>query len=307
VTESGAAADAGRHVVLLRAGDASLTIDPAAGGRFSSLVVGGHELLVTEGFGPIEWGCYPMAPFAGRIRDGRFTFRGRMHQLETNLPPNAIHGTVFARPWDMMTRAAEGAERVELATDLGPGWPFRGRVTETVSLRPDGLDASLVLEADEPMPAWLGWHPWLRREIGGATAQLGFSAERMYERDQAGLPTGELASPSQRPWDDAFVGVRSPIRLTWPGVLSLEIDATADVWVVYDERPYAICLEPQTAPPDAVNLANIDVPVAEPGHPVSMSMSWRWGRVARRGPHRLRLKAGSALPRGDGRPGRPLR
>jgi aldose 1-epimerase len=278
VTESGAAGHAGRDVVTLRAGDAALTIDPAVGGRFSSLVVDGHELLVTEGLGPIEWGCYPMAPFAGRIRDGRFTFRGRAHQLETNLPPNAIHGTVFARPWDVLTRTGE---RAELATELGPGWPFRGRVTQAVTLRPEGLEASLVLEADEPMPAWLGWHPWFRRGVGGVTAELEFTAERMYERDQDGLPTGELAPPSPRPWDDAFTGVRSPIRLTWPGVRSLELDASAGVWVVYDERPYAICLEPQTAPPDAVNLANIDVPIAEPGHPVSISMSWRWGRVTR--------------------------
>jgi aldose 1-epimerase len=273
VTGSDSTAEAGRDVVTLRAGDAALTIDPAAGGRFSSLVVGEHELLVTEGYGPIEWGCYPMAPFAGRIRDGRLTFRSRTYQLETNLPPNAIHGTVFVRQWDVVDRAVEHAE---LTTDLGPGWPFRGRVTESIALRPEALEASLLLEADEPMPAWLGWHPWFTREVAGATAELDFDAERMYVRDADGLPTGELVPPTPRPWDDAFIGVSSPIHLTWPGVLSLEMSATADVWVVYDERPYAICLEPQTAPPDASNLPSAEVPIAEPGHPLSMSMSWRW-------------------------------
>jgi aldose 1-epimerase len=261
------------HIVTLRAGSAALTIDPFEGGRFASLVVDGNELLMSEGYGPIEWGCYPMAPFAGRIRDGRFTFRGRDHQLETNLPPNAIHGTVFTRPWEV---TAHTVERAELATELGPGWPFRGLVTQTVTLRPDGLDASLTLEADEPMPAWLGWHPWFRREVAGSTAELDFDAEQMYERGSDGLPTGQLVPPKPRPWDDAFTGVRTPIRLTWPGVLSLAVTSTASVWVVYDERPYAICLEPQTAPPDAVNLAKTDLPVAEPGHPLSMSMSWRW-------------------------------
>jgi aldose 1-epimerase len=267
------AGDAGRDVVTLRAGDAALTIDPGAGGRFSSLVVGEHELLVTEGYGPIEWGCYPMAPFAGRIRDGRFTFRGRTYQLETNLPPNAIHGTVFVQPWSVTTRAAD---RAELVTELRPGWPFRGRVTESVALRPDGLETSLLLDADDPMPAWLGWHPWFKREVGGANAELDFTADRMYARGPDGLPTGELVPPGPRPWDDAFVGVRSPIRLNWPGVLSLELTATADVWVVYDERPYAICLEPQTAPPDAINLPNAEMPIAEPGRPASITMSWRW-------------------------------
>jgi aldose 1-epimerase len=277
VTASGGAG-AGRDVVTLRAGDARLTIDPAAGGRFASLVIGGHELLVTEGLGPIEWGCFPMAPFAGRIRDGRLTFRGRAYQLETNLPPNAIHGTVFVRPWDVTGRAVD---RAELMVDLGPGWPFIGHVTTSIALRPDGLEASLVLEGDEPMPAWLGWHPWFKREVADVTAELDIAAEHMYARGTDGLPTGALVPPSSRPWDDAFVGVRAPIRLTWPGVASLVLTATADVWVVYDERPYAICLEPQTGPPDAVNLAAIAgtaPPIAEPGRPMSLTMSWRWSR-----------------------------
>ena len=267
---------AGEGELTLRAGDASLTIDPAAGGRFSSLLVDGHELLVTEGFGPIEWGCYPMAPFAGRIRDGRFTFRGRSHQLETNLPPNAIHGTVLDREWRVTTAETDTAE---LTVDLGPAWPFAGRVTSSIALRSDGLDAALTLVADEPMPAWLGWHPWFRREVGGANADLDIEAERMFLRGSDGLPTGELVRPSPQPWDDAFVGIRTPIRLVWPGVLSLESTSTAAVWVVYDERPDAICIEPQTAPPDAVNLATIDPPIAEPGRPASLAMAWHWLRV----------------------------
>ena len=262
-------------IIQLRAGEAALTIDPAAGGRFSSLVVEGHELLVTEGSGPIEWGCFPMAPFAGRIRDGRFSFRGRTYQLEANLPPNAIHGTVFVKPWDVV---AADVDRAVLATELGAGWPFRGRVTETIDLRPDRLEARLDLEAEESMPAWLGWHPWFTRELAGATAALDFSAERMYRRGPDGLPTGALIEPTPAPWDDAFVGARLPIRLTWRGVLSLELTATAQIWVVYDERPYAICIEPQTAPPDAVNLPDAP-PIAEPGAPLSMSMTWRWSRA----------------------------
>ena len=85
--------DGGRRLVL-RTADAELTIDATDGGRFASLVVDGHELLLTDGAGPIWWGCYPMAPFAGRIRDGRLDFQGHEYQLEQNLPPHAIHGTV---------------------------------------------------------------------------------------------------------------------------------------------------------------------------------------------------------------------
>lgn len=271
-------------ILELRAGAAVLRIDPIGGGRMASLVVHGNELLVTEGFGPIEWGCYPMAPFAGRIRDGRFAFRGRSYELERNMPPNAIHGTVFERAWDVATREPD---RATLTIDLGPGWPFAGRARQSFSLASDGLEASLVVEADEPMPVWLGWHPWFRRNLTGAATDprppsagvvIDVPASRMYERGPDGLPTGAMVGPRPGPWDDAFVDLARPPRVTWPEVLTLEISSTAGVWVVFDERPEKVCVEPQTAPPDAVNLPGDAVPTAEPGRPVSIGMTWRWSR-----------------------------
>ena len=77
----------------------------------------------------------------------------------------------------------------------------------------------------------------------------------MYERGPDGLPTGALVAPVPRPWDDAFVGMRRPPMLRWPGLLELEIGSTAGVWVVFDERDDGVCVEPQTAPPDALNVA----------------------------------------------------
>jgi aldose 1-epimerase len=262
--------------LVLRAGRATLTIDPALGGRFSSLTVGGNEVLVTEGARPIWWGCYPMVPFAGRIRDGRFTFAGRVHQLERNLPPHAIHGTVFDRPWRVVSR---GPDSATLAVDLGPGWPFAGRVRHAISLEPSGLEATLTLEAEEKMPAWIGWHPWFRRRVGDAPVELEFEASSMYVRGVDGLPTGARSRPGTRPWDDAFTGLSAAPRLRWPGVLELEITSAAEVWVVFDEREEGVCVEPQTAPPDAINLAEAEgaaPPTAGPGRALSASMAFRW-------------------------------
>jgi hypothetical protein len=108
---------------------------------------------------------------------------------------------------------------------------------------------------------------------------LHFEAARMYVRGTDGLPTGEVGPPTPRPWDDAFAGVDPSPRLTWPGVLGFELSSSAGYWVVFDERDDALCVEPQTAPPDAVNLAaasGSQPPLAEPGQPVSVSMAWRW-------------------------------
>jgi aldose 1-epimerase len=265
----------GLRRLVLDAADARLEVSPVDGGRISSLVVRGSELLVTEGAGPVLWGSFPMVPFAGRIRAGRFRFGGRDVQLGLNFPPNAIHGTVFERPWQVDDPAT-------LSIDLGPGWPFDGRVVQRFELRDDGLEASLRLVAAEPMPGALGWHPWFRRRLTGAVGrptepsapvEIHLDAASMYVRDADGLPTGELIEPTAGPWDDCFTGLRSPPRLTWPGVLGLEMTSSCDHWVVYDEPSDAVCVEPQTAPPDFVNLAPS---ITVPGEPLLATMTWRW-------------------------------
>ena len=271
--------------VVMRAGNVRLTVDPRQGGRMASLRIGEREVLLTEGWGPIRWGCYPMAPFAGRIRDGHFAFRGRNVQLPLNLPPDAIHGTVFERPWEV-TSAAE--DHVVMTTDLGPAWPFRGTVIQSIELGPGGLDATLELQAEEAMPAALGWHPWFRRHLRDALdgddtlspeVELVVDAESMFERGLDGLPTGTLVPPRRRPWDDAFTGVRTSPILRWAGVLEITISSAADVWVVYDEAVEGVCVEPQTAPPDAINLAvaaGEEPDIADPHTPMATSMAWRW-------------------------------
>ena len=224
--------------------------------------------------GPIMWGCYPMAPFAGRIRDGRFTFDGRDHRLPRNLPPHAIHGTVLERAWavDAVVHGARHGEAT-LSIDLGPDWPFAGRVTQRVVLGSAGLKATLTLVADEPMPATMGWHPWFRRVLTGSAerpdgasspAELRFEPEWMYERGPDGLPTGRLVPPTSGPWDDCFTGVRTPPRLVWPGRFALEVASSCDHWVVYTQPEHAICIEPQTGPPGAVEL---DPAVVRPANP----------------------------------------
>lgn len=265
--------------LVLEADGARLTVDAAAGGRITSLVVAGHELIVTEGYGPVRWGCYPMVPFAGRIRDGRFRFAGRDVALPLNLPPHAIHGTVFERPWTVV-----GPDT--LSIDLGPAWPFAGRVHQRFGLHAGGLEVALTLEADVPMPGAIGWHPWFRRTLTGTVGHplaasgpvdLHVDAEWMYVRGPDGLPTGELTPPGPRPWDDCFTGLRSAPRLTWPGVLALELRSSADHWVVYDESDDGVCVEPQTAPPDFPNIAPVMV---LPGQPLRATMAWHWWSVS---------------------------
>ncbi len=258
--------------LVLEAGDARAVVRPGDGGRLGSLVVAGRELLVTVSpDGPVYWGSYPMAPWAGRIRHGRFAFDGVPHQLPITMPPHAIHGVVYDRPWVV---TGEG----EIAIDLDERWPFRGRVAQRFALDADGLEVAMTLDAAEAMPVTMGWHPWFRRvlEPDAAPVRLAFAAGSMLVRDAEGLPTGERVPPSAGPWDDAFTDVAAPPVLEWPGQLRLEISSTCAWWVVYSQPESAICVEPQSGPPDAANLAP---EVVVPGVSLTHTMRWEWTRL----------------------------
>jgi len=246
---------------------ARIEIDLDAGCRLASFAVGGRELLVTDGPGPIDRGCYPMAPYAGRVREGRFTFAGKEYRLPRTLGGHAIHGSVYWRHWEV-----EGDS--VFVTELGPEWPFPGRARQEIRLGPDSLALRLeVHSAGGAMPASCGWHPWFRRAVAGVEAVLDFHPGFMFERDEAGIATRERRPVAEGPWDDCFGDVDRAPAITWPGVLRLELESTCGFWVVFTERDHALCVEPQTAPPDALNH---DPFVVEPGWPLVAECTMRW-------------------------------
>jgi aldose 1-epimerase len=259
-------------VLRLSAPGVEAVVDLVAGGRIASLVVDGRELLRATRDGPRDWGSYPMAPYAGRIRDAEFTFAGRAWRLPATLPPHAIHGTVLDRRWHAI-------DDTTIATELGRDWPFGGGVVQRFELTSEGLTCRMELHADVPMPASIGWHPWFIRHIPGVPGELELHVEpaAMYRRDAAGIATVELIPPVPQPWDDCFTDLRHPPVLRWPGFLEMTIDSDCPDWVIYTSPQDALCVEPQTAPPDALNT---DPTVIQPGRPLTAEMTWRWRSLA---------------------------
>jgi galactose mutarotase-like enzyme len=266
-------------VPSLTAGPTSLRVDRGHGGRLASLVVHGHELLVQpprdRRADPMLWGCFPMVPFAGRLRGGRFRWGGELHQLPTNHAGHAMHGTLFDQRW-LIEAADDGYLR--LCAQLRDPWPFPGHVIHELSLAPDSIELRLEVHAEgPPFPATAGWHPWFRRrlEVGGRlTVEL--DAGRFYPRGADGLPLGTLTDPpSTGPWDDCFTAITWPATLTWPGALEVSMTSTASHAVLYDQQHHAICLEPQTGPPDAANLGVARIVRRHDPLVVEMALTWQ--------------------------------
>ncbi len=270
--------------IELSAGRAKCTVSPADGGRLASLRISGREILRSkDGHDhPMEWGCYPMAPWVGRVREGSFRFDGTRHQLHLGMPPHAIHGTVYTQRWTVTDVDDRG---VSMSCPLGDQWPFGGTAHQRIELADDLLRCTLSVIADHrSMPVQVGWHPWF---VKPTDATLHFA--RMYERDASGIPTGQLIDPPPGPWDDCFVGPLAPIELRYQGGSAgadggadggagcdviVTVESDADHWVIYDQPADATCVEPQSGPPDGFTLHPDRL---DPGGSISrwMTIGWR--------------------------------
>ncbi|WP_431990693.1 aldose 1-epimerase [Streptomyces albogriseolus] len=257
--------------ITLTAGDAEVDVLPGNGGRVGGLRLGGVELL-RQGE---RYGCFPMVPWCGRLRDGRFRDGATVRQMPLNAPPHAIHGTARNAPW---RTARTSTDEAVLTYDLMDPWPYPGRVTQQVALTEESLTLTMSVETHgSSFPAQLGWHPWFLRNLGGEDVTLGFEPAWQEERGEDHLPTGRRVDPRPGPWDDCFGmpgGV--DVTLTWPGQLRLKVTSREEWVVVYDEQAEAVCVEPQTGPPDGLNT---HPRLVTPLEPLEASTTWTWTRL----------------------------
>ncbi|MBU7597510.1 aldose 1-epimerase [Streptomyces sp. P38-E01] len=266
--------------VRLTAGDAELLLRPSEGCRTASLRVGGKELLLQG----LEYGSFVMAPWCGRTARGRFRNGADLHQLPLNDGEHALHGLVHDRPW----RTVRADERsAAFVCELGDPWPWAATVNQVVELDEDGSGVAYTLSVetyDNSFPAQAGWHPWFRRNLGlgGRDVQLDFAPAWREERGPDHIPTGhrldEAALATEDAgtgrWDDCF-GMPDGVdaTLTWPDELELRITSRAEWVVVYDKPDDAVCVEPQSGPPNGLNThPQLITPIA----PLELGCRWSW-------------------------------
>ncbi len=279
----------------------TVDVDVGHGGRISQIFVGDVSLLVdppeAEADGDIDaftWGSYPMAPWAGRVRGGRFDYFDTEHQLFLNQDDSgsgapgrqhAMHGTVFEAVWTIDDRHPDTVEMSCPLDQPGSGWPFGGVAHQRieVSSRQLRCDLSVSTAHEHPLhrggdaaaatppnfPAEIGWHPWWRKPDA-----VTFHPDAMYERDDVGLPTGRLIAPTSGPWDDCFINT-APVTLHYERELVPEVTISSDCdhWVLYDKPDHATCVEPQSGPPDAFNLRP---QIVTGTHPLRRTMTVGW-------------------------------
>jgi len=166
----------------LSRGSLELALSPSIGGAISSFAyvsAGRRTPILRESRTPLEnvldACCFPLIPFANRIRGGCFTFRDRTIRLEPNMAgdPSPLHGQGWTSAWSV---EAAGKSEAVLSFRHEPGeWPWAYEARQHFRLAADSLHLTLECRnrSEEPMPCGLGFHPyfpcgpetWIRTEV----------------------------------------------------------------------------------------------------------------------------------------------
>jgi aldose 1-epimerase len=262
------------------------------GGRQLDLLYADPQLF--DNGRPTRSGIPILFPFPNRIREGRFTWAGRTHQLPLNdsTKKNAAHGFVCRRPWRVVDQGSDGASawltgEFQASRDdpaSHPLWPadYVLRITYRLAQGRLRIEAEVTNPDRVALPFGLGYHPYFTVPFApGGKAEdclIQVPAKAFWVLEES-LPTGERrpVDPSRdftnlRPFggitvDDVLTdlqegGPAAPAGLRWNGTLrqgadELRVFSSPDFreQVVFTPpHRQAFCLEPYTCPTDAINL-----------------------------------------------------
>jgi aldose 1-epimerase len=235
---------------------------------------------------------FPLVPFSNRIRQGRFSFGGRMVELPRNFDdhPHAIHGHGWQSAW---TVDAVGFAQASLSfRHDADTWPWDYSARQHFSLTPEGLIVVLELtnESADEMPAGLGFHPYFPRN---PDTSIVAKVEQVWRTDEEVMPRsletpGEFENPALGiradavVLDNCFTGWNRHAQIVWPdrhAILMLTASSALDYVVVFTP-PGAdfLCVEPVSHATDAFNLAanggDAAMMVLSPGQTRKVSMTF---------------------------------
>ena len=258
-----------------------------AGMLGASLVHLGEELL-WQGAGPGGYaeqrkfmGIPFLHPWANRLQRFGYHANGREVELDPSSPlllrdDNGlpIHGLLTAsRAWSLERLDADEHRASLLASfefdrpELLDAFPFRHRLEMEIRLDQGGMSVTtaIIATGEEAVPIAFGFHPYLQIP-GKPRAQwtVSFPVRRRLLLDSKGIPTGKTqpvepiqGDVGERTWDDGFDRVdTSALFEVRAGRRTIAVEYTAGYPVAQIFAPPGeeyICVEPMTAPTNALN------------------------------------------------------
>ena len=247
----------------LTLGEERLVVSPIGAG-LESWSIDGRELLA-EG----DFGGKVLAPWPGRLRDGRYRFDGAEHRTPTTERErrNALHGLTTERTW---REIRSSSRHLTLAYDLLPecGYPFSLALEAEYELSAGSVVAKLRATnvGDTPAPFGVGLHPYLKGDL------LELPARVVLPLDDRLLPVGDPAPVAGTELDFRRArtigaqridrcfgelgrdgdGIARVALAGDPGRVEVWMDARFGFVQIYTNEA-GVAIEPMTCAPDAFN------------------------------------------------------
>jgi aldose 1-epimerase len=251
-------------------------IAPSAGGRvthLSWLDDSGHTVqllapLSDTSFDSHQWpkaGAFPMIPFANQLPDAGIFAKHEWGKLVSVTASGRQHGLVHRRAWKVNSANKIHIHLSFTHDQVSVDWPWRFSAEMEVDLHDHGMAVMLRLtnNAEQAMPAAIGWHPYHPLESPLAKAsKLVFEADQIVPLDSSGKisPRHEWAPFSAFPPLKTFVGTTA--FSGWKHAASLKINHNVEIkigghgWdnqVIHQPASgQYICVEPITLLPGAI-------------------------------------------------------
>ncbi|MEO5968389.1 MAG: hypothetical protein ABIQ95_00555 [Bdellovibrionia bacterium] len=143
-----------------------------------------------------------LAPFPGRIRNGKYRFGSQDFQIDINdkSGPNAIHGFLRNVLWNIDEQTeSHVAFSFRIEPSLFHGYPFSLTFQIVYALTELGLKTTYRIQnhSDKSAPVGIGFHPYFT--VGNSTideTSLQIPASKVLEFNSGLLPTGKILDVS---------------------------------------------------------------------------------------------------------------
>ena len=247
-------------MIGLRSEGFTADVVPELGGGLASFRHNAIDLLrPASGRDPFELSSFPLVPYPGRIRHGRFA--------NVSLPPNRhgfpypLHGHGWLAKWELVKQGADCCHlTLRHAADYWQ-WSYRAELIYRLDANGLAMELSVHNLADDAMPLGLGQHPYFP---GGAKIRTKLSHVLVPEADLV----ADRAEKIPKEWgfgaehqvgsvslDHGFAGWTGSADLLWPD-RALKVTASAEGRFLQIYAPPGenfFCLEPMSCLANAVN------------------------------------------------------
>ena len=289
--------------ILLRDGDLTVGVAPECGGALTRFDVRVCNQIVNilrpaderSSGRPCALGAssFPLVPYAGRLRGGRFQFDGRDYCYPLNAFPerHSSHGDGWTRRWDLVDL---GRQTATMSLEPDSAAPLRYRCRQEISVHESRVRITLSVENLEAqrMPFGVGLHPYFANR---SQALIKASLPIRWQWDSELMPIATEVNPlasdlaigkraSFMPFASEFTGWDGSAVISWPALqVRVELRTTPPLrhvvmWMPEGESFF--CFEPIGHATDALNPnaghpAADDFMILEPGASLVQDFDFR--------------------------------